>query len=92
MTFKTSFLYLATSLYYLCAAQMITNVESQESIGYRNVAYFVNWYISSTISLTLLTYTTRGIYARNYQPSAIPVDQLTHIFYAFANVRDTGEV
>jgi hypothetical protein len=24
---------------------MITNVESEESIGYRNIAYFVNWYI-----------------------------------------------
>ena len=49
--FKISFLYLTISLYYLCAAQMITNVESQESIDYHNVAYFVNWYISQTISL-----------------------------------------
>lgn len=34
----------------------------------------------------------RGIYARNYQPSDIPFDQLTHLFYAFANVKDSGEV
>ena len=92
MTLKISLLYLATLLYYLCAAQIITNVESQESIGFHNVAYFVNWYISPKISLTLLTYTIRKIYARNYQSSAISVDQLTHIFYAFANVRDTSEV
>lgn len=47
MAFKPSLLYLATSLCYLSAAQMITNVESEESIGYRNIAYFVNWYIST---------------------------------------------
>ncbi|CAH7672518.1 family 18 glycoside hydrolase [Phakopsora pachyrhizi] len=55
--------------------------DSDEDASHKNgmvsATYFVNW----------------AIYARSHFPWQVPMDSLTHVFYAFANVRpESGEV
>ncbi|KAI5862163.1 glycoside hydrolase family 18 protein [Durotheca rogersii] len=44
--------------------------------GFRNAVYFTNW----------------GINGSNFHPQELPVSQLTHIFYAFADIDVNGTV
>lgn len=45
--------------------------------GFRTVAYFASW----------------SIYGRKYTPASVPISQITHLNYAFADIKpDTGAV
>lgn len=61
--------------------------------GYKSVAYFVNW-VSGFIKQygQCLLYTVQAIYGRDFQPRDVTINQLTHVLYAFANIRASGEV
>ncbi|KAF4457844.1 Chitinase 1 [Fusarium austroafricanum] len=49
---------------------------AQREQGHANTVYFVNW----------------GIYARDFQPQDLDASQISHVLYAFLNVKSDGTV
>lgn len=64
------------------------------SKGFRSVLYFTNWLVPAhnIFRRDVLTESNRGIYSANTQPQDIPVDKVTHLLYAFADIKPNGEV
>ena len=54
----------------------VEHVARTTSNGYNNIVYFADWVI----------------YGRNYQPYQLPINQLTHVLYSFANIQSDGTV
>ncbi|KAJ6436710.1 chitinase [Purpureocillium lavendulum] len=58
------------------ASSLCTVATASAPRPFVNSIYFVNW----------------GIYGRNFQPSELPVDKVSHILYAFVRVEADGTV
>jgi len=65
-------------------------IRSKWTSGSANGVYFVNWYAQNGTAIGKLANVIRGIYGRNFQPADLPVRDISHVFYAFLNVRTDG--
>lgn len=60
----------------ICIFLASSGARDTRAASRRVIGYYVQW----------------ATYARNYEPADIPAAQLTHINYAFVEIRDTGEL
>jgi chitinase len=86
-------MYLGFFILSLLTTKVYSERYNAPSPGYRNVAYFVDWYIFFFNLQKSVLIMNRAIYGRNFTPQELPASKITHLLYAFANVKpESGEV